>query len=247
MDKTIPKTELLYHKNNPIDQLSTIDAVNLMIKEQGRASFEVKKSARAIECAILEIYDHLTIHKYGRLMYVGSGTSGRIGVQDGVELYPTFNWPLNRLDYIIAGGTEAILNAVENAEDNIKLAKNAVTKKNVNTQDVVIGLAASGNTPFTCKVMEEAQKTKALTISISNNPFGEILKFGKVKIILDTGEEVIAGSTRLKAGTAQKICLNVISSMVMVKMGRVKNGLMSSMVPTNEKLRKRKMSIKSKI
>jgi N-acetylmuramic acid 6-phosphate etherase len=247
MDKIVPKTELQYHKNNPIDQLSTIDAVNLMTKEQARAAFEVKKSVRSIECAIVQIYDHLTVYKHGRLIYVGSGTSGRIGVQDGVELYPTFNWPLNRLDYIIAGGTEAILNAVENAEDNTKLAKDAVTKKFINTQDVVIGLAASGNTPFTCKVMEEAQKKKALTISISNNPLGEILKFGKVQIILDTGEEVIAGSTRLKAGTAQKICLNVISSMVMVKMGRVKNGLMSNMVPTNEKLRKRKISIKSKI
>jgi len=111
----------------------------------------------------------------------------------------------------------------------------------------VIGLAASGNTPFTCKVLEEAGKKGALTIAISNNPNGDILKFGHAKIILDTQEEVISGSTRLKAGTAQKICLNIISSMVMIKMGRVKNGIMSHMVPTNEKLRNRKLRINKQL
>ncbi|MDC1209562.1 N-acetylmuramic acid 6-phosphate etherase, partial [Pseudomonadota bacterium] len=178
---------------------------------------------------------------------VGAGTSGRIGIQDGVELYPTFNWPKDRLDYIIAGGVSAILNAVENAEDSILSAKDAVITKLINYTDVVIGLAASGNTPFTCKVLEEANNKKALTIAISNNPKGKILKFGDIKIVLNTKEEVIAGSTRLKAGTAQKICLNIISSMVMIKMGRVKNGFMNNMVPTNEKLRKRKIIIDSKI
>ena len=111
----------------------------------------------------------------------------------------------------------------------------------------MIGLAASGNTPFTCKVLEEAGKKGALTIAISNNPDGYILKFGHVRIILDTQEEVISGSTRLKAGTAQKICLNIISSMVMIKMGRVKNGIMSHMVPTNEKLRNRKLRINKQL
>jgi N-acetylmuramic acid 6-phosphate etherase len=187
------------------------------------------------------------LYKKGRLIYVGAGTSGRIGIQDGVELFPTFNWPKNRLDYVIAGGNSAILTAVENAEDNIILAKDIVIEKKINSQDVVIGLAASGNTPFTCKVMEEANDKKALTIAISNNPNGKILKFGMVKIILDTKEEVIAGSTRLKAGTAQKICLNIISSMVMVKMGRVKNGIMCHMVPTNKKLRERKLRIERQL
>ena len=108
-------------------------------------------------------------------------------------------------------------------------------------------MAASGNTPFTCKVLEEANNKNALTIAITNNPNGKLLEFGKCQIILDTKEELIAGSTRLKAGTAQKICLNIISSLVMVKMGRVKNGKMSHMLPTNQKLRKRKLSIDYKI
>ena len=247
MNKNIPKTELVYHKSKPIDQLNVIDGINLIVDEQKKAAIAVKKSAKSIECAINKIFKHLTLHKEGRLIYVGAGTSGRIGIQDGVELFPTFNWPKNRLDYIIAGGSYAVLNAVENAEDNILLAKDEVIEKSINSHDVVIGLAASGNTAFTCKVMQEANKISALTISISNNPRGKILQFGKVKIILDTQEEVIAGSTRLKAGTAQKICLNIISSIVMVKMGKVKNGLMTSLVATNKKLLERKERIKNTI
>jgi N-acetylmuramic acid 6-phosphate etherase len=237
----------LYQKSKPIDQLSLIDGINLIVNEQKNAAIDVKRAAKSIECAINKVVEHLTLHKKGRLIYVGAGTSGRIGIQDGVELFPTFNWPKNRLDYVIAGGNLAILTAVENAEDNIILAKDIVIEKKINYQDVVIGLAASGNTPFTCKVMEEANDKKALTIAISNNPNGKILKFGMVKIILDTKEEVIAGSTRLKAGTAQKICLNIISSMVMVKMGRVKNGIMCNMVPTNKKLRERKLRIERQL
>lgn len=247
MSKNIPKTEQLYKKNKPLDLLSISDGISLMIKEQKNAALEVKKSSKSIKCAINKIFDHLTLHKESRLIYVGAGTSGRIGVQDGVELYPTFNWPKERVEYIIAGGKESILGAVENAEDDILSAKQIVKKKLVSFKDVVIGLAASGNTPFTCKVMKEAHLRQALTISISNNPNGEILKFGEVQIIIDTKEEVIAGSTRLKAGTAQKICLNVISSLVMAKMGRVQNGYMNEMVPTNEKLRKRKILIESNI
>ena len=118
-----------------------------------------------------------------------------------------------------------------------------VLTKSICSDDVIIVLAASGNTPFTCKVLKEANKKNALTIAISNNPSGKLLQFGKYQIILDTKEELIAGSTRLKAGTAQKICLNIISSLVMVKMGRVKNGKMSHMLPTNQKLRDRKIRI----
>lgn len=243
MFKNIPKTELLYKKSKPIDHLSVSDGILLMADEQKKATIEVRKASKSIEFAINKIYDHLMLNTKGRLVYVGAGTSGRIGVQDGVELFPTFNWPKDRLDYIIAGGNKAILNGVENAEDDILQAEEATSKKIINSQDVVIGLAASGNTPFTCKVLEEANKKGALTITISNNPKGNILKFGQAQIILDTKEEVISGSTRLKAGTAQKICLNIISSMVMVKMGRVRDGIMSHMVSTNEKLRLRKQRI----
>lgn len=246
MENTIPKTELLYRKSKPIDQLNIMDGIHLMVDEQKKAAAEVKKASKTICSAIEQIVNQLTFNKESRLIYVGAGTSGRIGIQDGVELFPTFNWPKDRVNFIISGGMPAILNAVENAEDDIKSAIMNSSTMLINSQDVVIGLAASGNTPFTCKVLEEANSRKALTIAISNNPNGKILKYGKVKIILDTSEEVIAGSTRLKAGTAQKICLNIISSMVMIKMGRVKDGLMSNMVPTNKKLRIRKKSIEAR-
>ena len=247
MSKNIPKTEFLYSKCDPIDRLSTIDAVHLIIQEQGKAATEAKKSSKSIETAIEAIYKYLLLNPKGRLIYAGAGTSGRIGMQDGVELFPTFNWPKNRLDFIIAGGNEAIFKAVENAEDNTTDAEKIVQKLFINSQDIVIGLAASGNTPFTCKVMEEAYRIGALTIAISNNPLGKILNYGKVKIVLNTKEEVIAGSTRLKAATAQKICLNTISSIVMTKLGRVKNGYMNNMVVTNSKLRKRRILINNKL
>jgi N-acetylmuramic acid 6-phosphate etherase len=243
MSKITPKTELLYQESKPIDLLSLSHGLSLMIKEQKNAALEVKKSIKSIENAIEAIYNHLTLSSTGRLIYAGAGTSARIGVQDGAELFPTFNWPKERLDFIIAGGLNALLNAVENAEDNIDSAEKNVEDKLICHEDVVIGVAASGNTPFTCKVLEKAKNQDALTIAISNNHNGEILKYGDHKIVLDTKAEVIAGSTRLKAGTAQKICLNVISSMVMVKMGRVKNGMMNEMVPTNEKLRLRKKKL----
>ena len=247
MTRHISKTELLYKKSKPIDHLSLAKGIALMVKEQKDAAMAVKNVTDSLELTINQIYERLMLHNKGRLIYAGAGTSGRIGVQDGVELLPTFNWPNSRLDYIIAGGNKAILKAVENAEDDVLAAKDAISQKFINSNDVVIGLAASGNTPFTCKVLEEAYKKGALTIAISNNPNGDILKFGNAKIILDTQEEVISGSTRLKAGTAQKICLNIISSMVMIRMGRIKNGIMSHMVPTNKKLRKRKLTINKQL
>lgn len=247
MTQKLPKTEQLYKKSIPIDHLNVLEGILLMANEQKKAAHEVKKASKIIEIAIDQIHKHLVSSETSRLIYVGAGTSGRIGVQDGVELFPTFNWPRERLNFIVAGGVKAILESIENAEDSIYSALKSVKSKSINSEDVVICLAASGNTPFTCKVIEEAYKKDALTIAISNNPKGKILKFGKINIILDTQEEVIAGSTRLKAGTAQKICLNIISSMVMIKMGRVKNGFMVNLVPTNNKLRRRKSFIDSKI
>ncbi len=245
MSKNIPQTEQTYKKSKPIDHLSSAEAISLMIKEHRSASLDVFKAAKSIEIATDKIYQHLNLNPKGRLIYVGAGTSGRIGVQDGVELMPTFSWPKSRLDYIIAGGNASLLNSIENAEDDILEATKIVLTKSINSDDVIIGLAASGNTPFTCKVLEESNKKNALTIAISNNPSGKLLEFGKCQIILDTKEELIAGSTRLKAGTAQKICLNIISSLVMIKMGRVKNGKMSHMLPTNQKLRDRSLRIET--
>ena len=132
MFQNIPKTELLYQKSKPVDHLSISDGISLMIQEQKNAALEVKKASKSINLTTNKIYEHLMLNLKGRLIYVGAGTSGRIGVQDGVELFPTFNWPKKRLDFIIAGGKRAVLNAVENAEDDIIKAKEVVSKKLVN-------------------------------------------------------------------------------------------------------------------
>lgn len=158
MIKNIPKTERTYKKSKPIDHLSSTEAIAIMIKEQKDASLDVYKAMKSIEIATNKIYERLKSSSKGRLIYAGAGTSGRIGIQDGVELLPTFSWPQKRLDYIIAGGKKAILKSIENAEDDIHQAIDTILKKSVNSQDVVIALAASGNTPFTCKILEEAKK-----------------------------------------------------------------------------------------
>ena len=239
----IPKTELLNNKHETIDKLSIDKALKILIEDQEKGLSVINKAKKEIQIVITEIYKHLKKNKEGRLIYCGAGTSGRIGVQDGVELYPTFGWPLKRIDFMLAGGMEALTRSIEGAEDDVKSSKIIVDKKKINKNDVLIGLAASGNTPFTCEVIKHSSKKKALTVAISNNPNGKILKHADYKVILNTEEEVIAGSTRLKAGTTQKVCLNMISSMVMVKMGKIKNGLMVNLIPTNIKLTKRKKMI----
>ena len=159
MNYDIPKTELVFKKSLPIDYLNIKDAINLMTQEQNKASEAVRKSIKTIESGVIKIVKHLKSFKKGRLIYVGAGTSGRIGIQDGVELLPTFSWPKDRMDFIIAGGSNAVFNSVENAEDDTISAKKIVDEKLINSNDVVIGLAASGNT-FTCKVLEEAKSRK---------------------------------------------------------------------------------------
>ena len=243
MNSITPKTEQLNKSSKPIDKLNILDGFNFMLSDQKKAILAVEESMDNIVEVVDAIYNHLTLNNLGRLIYVGAGTSARIGVQDGVELYPTFNWPLKRVSFIIAGGRTALTKSVENAEDDKDSAIKSVNKISINSKDVVIGLAASGNTPFTLEVLRVSKLKKALTLAIINNPKGKMLNHCNNFIILDTKEEVIAGSTRLKAGTAQKVCLNLISSLVMVKMGFIKNGYMSNLVPTNSKLRKRKSLI----
>ena len=242
MTKTLPKTELIYPHADYVDELSTFNAIKLMIDDQINGLNEIYNNLENLVLIVENMYDHL--RKYnGRIIYCGAGTSGRIGVQDGVELYPTFGWPRNKIDFLLAGGKASLVNSIEKAEDNSKIARDNFFEKNISEKDVVIGLAASGNTNYTLTILKEAFKQNAFTIALSNNPSGKILKFCKYKIILDTKEEIIAGSTRLKAGTTQKVCLNIISSMVMIKMGRVKKGQMINLIPTNKKLINRKKNI----
>jgi N-acetylmuramic acid 6-phosphate etherase len=175
----------------------------------------------------------------GRIVYAGAGTSGRIAVQDGAELAPTFNWPSGRVAFAMAGGEAALLEAIENAEDMSASGAARMSEIGVGPRDVVIGLAASGETAFTVAAIEAARAAGAITIGIANTPGSRLLSVCDHPILLDTGPEPIAGSTRLKAGTAQKVALNLISTLVMVRLGKVYGGLMVHMRPTNEKLRRR--------
>lgn len=239
----LPPTELPMKLNGTIDKLSINQSINLIANDQYRAIKVIEKQQKKIEIIILEILKILTKFSDSRLIYCGAGTSGRIAVQDGVELYPTFGWPKKRFEFILAGGRKALTTSVENSEDGKNLAIYYLNKYKVCEKDIVIGVAASGNTPFTCQILKEASNRNALTIGLTNNPNGDVIRHSKHSIFLDTGQEVITGSTRLKAGTSQKICLNVISSIVMTQLGFVRDGLMINLVPSNKKLRKRKISI----
>ena len=226
-----------------VDKMSTIDATQVMLDNQAISILSVQKALPQINRVVDEIFNRLKENKKSRLIYAGAGTSARIAVQDAVELYPTFGWPKKRIGFMIAGGKKAIMSSVEGAEDNITDVPNIAEKIKLSKDDIVIALAASGNTPFTKECIRYAQSKRALSIAISNNTNGKILQLADLKIILDTGFEVIAGSTRLKAGTSQKICLNIISSMIMTKLGFVKNGLMTHFITSNKKLKIRKRNV----
>lgn len=237
-------TELLKKNKNTIDEVSTLEALTLMLDDQKIAIEAVHNQLKKFNVIIKMLLKHFKTNPSGRLIYCGSGTSARIGVQDGVELFPTFGWEKNKVDFVIAGGTKALTSSVENSEDDKIAAKNRIMKLKVNSSDVVIGLAASGNTPFTYAALKTAKELKAKVVVISNNPNGLILKLSRYKIILNTKAEVVAGSTRLKAATAQKISLNLISTILMTGLGHVKKGYMTNLVANNKKLRKRKKLIK---
>ena len=175
----------------------------------------------------------------GRLVYAGAGTSGRIALQDGVELTPTFGWPAEKLVYLMAGGARAVTESVEGAEDDAAAAEAEVDAADVGPDDVVLALAASGTTPYTIGVVRRARERGALTIAIANNAGTPLLDAAEHPALLETGSEVIGGSTRMKAGTAQKVVLNLFSSLVMIKLGHVYDGYMVDVLATNDKLVRR--------
>ena len=237
----VPDTDL------HIDKMQTSVALSMMLDSQAAAIPALTAALPAIEAAATAAHVRLSANSVGRLIYAGAGTSARIGVQDGAELPPTFNWPKKRLAFLIAGGPSALLGAIENAEDDREAGVADANKIEIGKHDVVIGLAASGQTPYTHGAILASQAAGALTIGIVNNPDTPLLNAASYPILLATGGEIIAGSTRLKAGTAQKICLNLISNMIMVRMGFVAEGMMVDMVPTNEKLRRRREKIDLKL
>ena len=236
-------TEKQPPENIWIDKMSIPNATEVMLINHQDAFSAVHKALPQINIVIEKIFAKLEGSDNGRLIYAGAGASARIAVQDAVELYPTFGWPKNRIAFMVAGGTKAILTSVEGAEDKSEDVKVNGNKICITSKDVLIGLAASGNTPFTEECIKFAKTKNAITVAISNNKNGKILKEADYNIFLDTGFEIIAGSTRLKAATAQKICLNIISSVIMTKFGFVKNGLMTHFIASNKKLKKRKLNV----
>ena len=217
-----------------IDLWQADEIVDAMIEAQ----FDAVAAARAARSSLQEaaIAMEARLRFRGRLVYAGAGTSGRLAVQDGAELMPTFSWPEERLVLLMAGGREALLRAVEGAEDEADQARCLVRRHVIDRHDVLIAVAASGTTPFTLACLREAKARGALTIGIANNPGTPLLAESDHPVLLDTGAEPIAGSTRLKAGTAQKIALNVLSSVLMILLGRVYRGLMVDVQATNRKL-----------
>jgi N-acetylmuramic acid 6-phosphate etherase len=234
-------TEQISPRYADLDSWPTEDVIAAMYEGQLSAAAAVRGALPAIAAAVDDAVPAL--RRGGRIVYIGAGTSGRIGVQDGSELPPTFNWPADRVVFLMAGGFDALVRSVEGAEDSETEGARAVKEAKVNSDDVVIGVAASGTTPYTIGALHAANETGAVTIAIGSNAGAPLFAAAKHRVVVETGEEVIAGSTRMKAGTAQKIVLTLFSSAAMVKLGRIYRGLMVHMRAINAKLRRRGAAI----
>lgn len=234
-------TETIDPRFAELDIYTTSDLVGTFIDDQ----FNAIQAVKAAQAQLTQAVDKavLRLAQGGRLIYVGAGTSGRLGMLDSSELLPTFSWPSDKALGVMAGGREAYFHAVEGAEDNAEEAIEALKAINISHLDVVIGIAASGHTPFTLSALQFARSQCALTIGMANNPNTPIVTNAEIGIVLNTGAEVIAGSTRLKAGTAQKVALNTLSSAIMVRLHKVFGNLMVDMQPTNQKLLKRAVQL----
>src|SRR5947207_716321 len=235
------ETERHSPRYSAIEAWSPGDILEAMIEGQFAAVAAVRAARPALEEAALAMEPRL--RDGGRLGYAGAGTSGRLAIQDGAERTPTFSWPQERLLLLIAGGREALIQSVEGAEDDSKEAIRLVRRYAMEARDVLIAVAASGTTPFTLACLREAKQRGALTVAIANKRDTPLLVEAEHAIWLDTGPEPSAGSTRMKAGTAQRIALNLLSSLVMIRLGRVYRGLMVDLKAVNKKLLRRSEKI----
>jgi N-acetylmuramic acid 6-phosphate etherase len=230
-------TEQISPRFVELDSWSTSDMIDAMYEGQLAAAAAVRVARASISAAVDDAVPAL--ERGGRLVYVGAGTSGRIAVQDGTELPPTYNWPSDRLVFVMAGGMGALLRSSEGAEDRSEEGARAIADAAVDQNDVVIGVAASGTTPFTVGALRAASARGAVTVAVANNRGAPLFEAARHRIRVETGTEVVAGSTRMQAGTAQKIVLNLFSTAVMVRLGRVYRGLMVNMRARNAKLLRR--------
>src|SRR5579871_1081225 len=230
-------TEEISPRYMELDSWSSGDMLATLYESQLAAAAAVGGALDAIAAAVDAAVPAL--RRGGRIVYVGAGTSGRIGVQDGSELPPTFDWPPERSVFVMAGGLGALTQSAEDAEDQEANGACAMADAKIRPEDVVIGIAASGTTPYTIGALRAATAAGAVTIAVANNPGTPLFDVARHSILIESGAEVIAGSTRMKAGTTHKIVLNLFSTAVMIKLGRVYHGLMVHMRARNAKLRRR--------
>ena len=230
------------HPGHPeLDRYETAALVDAFIADQALAAAAVQAAAAGLAQAVDAAVPRLRAG--GRIVYVGAGTSGRLGVLDSVELHPTFSWPRERAPALLAGGEGAMFLAVEGAEDDAARGAADLAALQPTASDVVLLLAASGTTPYALGAATAARTAGALTVGIVNNPGAPLAAACEIAVVLDTGPEVISGSTRLKAGTAQKIALNTFSSSVMVRLHKVHGNLMVDLRATNAKLVQRALQL----
>ena len=238
-------TEEISQQYKDLDLWPVHDTIEAMHSGQVDALNSIQPALEAIAKAAEAAAQRLG--ETGRLIYVGAGTSGRLAILDGSELGPTYGWPFERLVFCMAGGVEALIRSQEGAEDSAENGRLSMQEAKAGPSDVVFCVAASGRTPFTLGALKEANACGALTIGISNNPDTPILSEATFPILAETGGEIIAGSTRMKAGTAQKIILNMLSTAIMIRLGRVYDGLMVDMIVSNAKLEIRAANMVSQI
>ena len=239
----ILETEQPNAASSDLDLKSSLQIARIINAEDARVSLAVKRSLPQIAQAIDWIAEGLTKKKGGRLIYVGTGTSGRIAALDAVECPPTFNTSQKMVQFVIAGGTKALAVASEASEDSRKLGQQAMANKKPRRNDVVVGVAASGRTPFTIAAIEYARSQGARTVAVVCTRNSPLEKAAHIAIVADVGPEVIAGSTRMKAGTAQKMILNMLTTGAMTRLGYVYGNLMVNLHLKNEKLAARGIGI----
>ena len=239
LDKLTTETRNTQTMN--LDELSASEVMTLMNQEDQKVAIAVEKELPMITKVVETITESFS--KGGRLIYMGAGTSGRLGVLDAAECVPTFSVDPSMVQGLIAGGMKAMTVAVEGAEDSKTLGAEDLEAIQLTDKDVVVGIAASGRTPYVIGGLEYATSVGAKTATISCNKYAKISQFAQMPIEVDAGPEVLTGSTRLKAGTAQKLILNMLSTGAMIGSGKVYQNLMVDVKPSNEKLEERSKRI----
>ncbi len=234
-------TETANEATSHIDQMSAMEIAKLINYEDKKVADAVEKELAHIAKAIEEMAKRY--RDGGRIIYIGAGTSGRLGVMDAVELIPTYSIPKERAIGLIAGGEKAFLHAVEGAEDQMDLGVSDLKKLQLQKEDIVIGIAASGRTPYVIGALQYANEIGALTIAVACNKEGKMNQLAQIAIAPVTGPEVVSGSTRMKAGTAQKLVLNMLSTGTMILVGRIYQNYMVHVQINNQKLEERARQI----